>query len=858
MVKNIIIVLLFLYLCPLAFAESEYQIAPIPEWVVDRKFEKPEAYPADSIKDGTYYLLVDIQENPKARIGEAYRKYAEMVVNQEGIRTVSQISINFDPSYQKLIVHSIKVYRNENIFDKLHIENISILQREKNLEAQLYDGRKTFNLILDDIQVGDIVEYSYSIRGQNPVFNGKYYDYMGLQWKVPVYRVYHRLLWPKNKDLYIKFHKATVDPVIKPIGEFNEYLISLDNVPALFPDSDLPDWYNPYSWGQVSELKTWQDVINWGKKLYQVPTEISPELRKKIREIDTLHKQPENKLIATLRFIQDEIRYLGIETGPNSHKPYKPSYVFQRRFGDCKDKSLLTMTMLHYMNIESYPAFVSTRRYSQVKEWHPSPLAFNHVLLRVGIRGKYYWIDPTRTYQRGSLDHLYQPDFGFALVLNQRYKELISMSTSRSELPIKEIKEQFDLRNGYKKPITFIVETTYRARLADYFRRKFAVDSRKELEKSYLNFYAAEYPKIKANAAVTVTDDHEKNEFVVKESYTIEDFWKYSEELSALKATFYPLEFYEYFEKPATKRRVMPLKIWHPTHSLLTTEVLLPEEWEIEPSSLHIEDEAISFKNTVNYQNKHLTITYEYHTKDNHLQSDKVADHLNNLDRINKELGYFIANHNVPWHNNFNWPVSLVAVLFLGIASFSAVKVYHYQPKAFRKPQDSGSYIPKIGGWLILAGVGISIQPFSLGWQIVSALDAYSLTTWKPLTTPGSENYHFLWQPLLYYELSANIFWLVFSILIAILFFQKRLLFPKIYVSYLFITFAVQLIDSVALLGIPSMAEDWTLEDTSDLVRYAIFVMVWSLYFTRSKRVENTFVVTRKMNQSHINHPPIS
>ena len=426
-------------------------------------------------------------------------------------------------------------------------------------------------------------------------------------------------------------------------------------------------------------------------------------------------------------------------------------------------------------------------------------------------------------------------------------------SPQPDELPTKVINETFDLRNGYEQPISFRIETTFRGKLADYYRRKFSVESRKELEKTYLNYYASEYAKIKANSSVVTKDDHEKNVFLIKESYIIEDFWEYSEEKSLSKAAFYPLEFYDLFKKPAIKQRLMPLKIWHPENSLLSTKVLLPEEWEIDPSEVHIEDDAISFHSTVKYQDKYLTLTYAYKTKKDHLLPEKVYEHFENLDIINQELGYIITKQDLSWQNNINWTVILFAILLFCIALFSALKIYRYQPKGFLRPQNIDPDFQNIGGWLILAGLSISIQPFFLTWNILGSYEVYSLNSWRLLATPGSENYHFLWQPILIFELSTNIAWLVFSVLIAILFFQKRCCFPRVYISYLFITLGAQLLNYVIGLNIPEALAAWTGEDTADLMKSGIFVMIWVLYFTKSKRVQITFIEIKDIKQSNIN-----
>jgi transglutaminase-like putative cysteine protease len=101
--------------------------------------------------------------------------------------------------------------------------------------------------------------------------------------------------------------------------------------------------------------------------------------------------------------VQDEVRYLGIELGTYSHTPTGPSKVFERRFGDCKDKTLLLATVLNELGIDARPALVNTDARRALDGWQPSPYAFDHVIVRAELGGKTYWLDPTTPYQRGTL-----------------------------------------------------------------------------------------------------------------------------------------------------------------------------------------------------------------------------------------------------------------------------------------------------------------------------------------------------------------------------------------------------------------------------------------------------------------------
>ncbi|MFN9448206.1 MAG: hypothetical protein ACK58U_00895 [Rubrivivax sp.] len=79
-----------------------------------------------------------------------------------------------------------------------------------------------------------------------------------------------------------------------------------------------------------------------------------------------------------------------------------------RRWGDCKDKSLLLVRLLQEVGIEAHPVLVSLQSRSTARQLLPSPAAFEHVVVRVTMDGRDHWLDPTRTVQSSRLDRLGQ------------------------------------------------------------------------------------------------------------------------------------------------------------------------------------------------------------------------------------------------------------------------------------------------------------------------------------------------------------------------------------------------------------------------------------------------------------------
>jgi len=149
-----------------------------------------------------------------------------------------------------------------------------------------------------------------------------------------------------------------------------------------------------------------------------------------------------------------------------------------------------------------------------------------------------------------------------------------------------------------------------------------------------------------------------------------------------------------------------------------------------------------------------------------------------------------------------------------------------------------------IGGWLILVAIGLIFTPIRLLVVVVKdLLPVLSGDVWSRLTTPGTESYHALWAPLLIFEMVGNCLFILFSIIIAIFFFQKRTFVPKLIIALLLSNLVFVAIDYFAADLIPFIAAQEDMGSLIELMRVFIACLIWVPYFLVSKRVKGTFIV---------------
>jgi tetratricopeptide (TPR) repeat protein len=152
-----------------------------------------------------------------------------------------------------------------------------------------------------------------------------------------------------------------------------------------------------------------------------------------------------------------------------------------------------------------------------------------------------------------------------------------------------------------------------------------------------------------------------------------------------------------------------------------------------------------------------------------------------------------------------------------------------------------------IGGPLILTALGMIVTPLLLLYQLFSNLiPSLSGEGWRALTTPGTGFYHPLWAPVLIIEVLGNVAFLVFSIILAVFFFQKRRVYPKLFIAFLLSNLAFALIDYLVVNAVansvPRLAGQFASGFGEAFARSVIYSAIWIPYFLTSKRVKGTFV----------------
>lgn len=638
---------------------GQFDVRPAPAWadVLHPDLDAPPRI----VRSGIDGLLEDHQVRVVGANVDEYFRDVRKVLTSAGVQNASEISIDFDPSFERLVIHDVVLMRDGKRIDELTREEVRIIEKETDSDDRIYDGQLTALLFLKDVRAGDVIDYSWSLEGSNPLLGGRYAGEFDFSATVPTRLIRHRLIWPALRPLHTS-KPATVEHR----SGTDVYVWQRRDVAATDSEDSTPDWYDAFETLQVSEYGSWSEVAKWADALFRVDEPSHAAIVSLANEIEAAHPDRDGRIVAAIRFVQDDIRYLGIEMGRGSHEPRQPSVVLAQRYGDCKDKALLLAALLRQLGVQSWPALVNTKMRQRLDEYLPSPFLFDHVITEVADGGKIYWIDGTLSDQGGTLSTIDTPSDERAFIVRPDSTGLTPIVIrTHGTIAVEEvISPATTSASGANPTHVLAVTSTYSGRDADELRSKLAAESLADVAKDHLNRYAADHPRIEALGAPSIDDDRLRNVIVLRERYTIRDLWKTG------SWTYYPRAVEKHLDRPTTLVRSNPLAIEYPldvTERLIIRGGASPK---IQEHDIVVSSPALHYEQHVTRGHDLIVTTTLRSTKDA-LTVAKVPDHLAALNEMRDRLDITLE----PTHAAVTpWAATITVITLVGLATSLSVR----------------------------------------------------------------------------------------------------------------------------------------------------------------------------------------
>jgi hypothetical protein len=248
------------------------------------------------------------------------------------------------------------------------------------------------------------IEYIYEIKSINDI---SYKCWQPLNdYALSIEHAKLTIRYPKKIEIQSKqigiFKKASVteDGVVGEIWgldnaraiEDEPFAVSLsERIPGIYlmPKELIYDDYK-------GKTTNWREYGKWFYDLFKGRDELPNTLKSKIATLISAVPDTVEQMKTLYTFMQNNTRYVGIQLGIGHYQPFDVKTVFETGYGDCKDLSNYMYSLLKYIGIGSYPALVSSGRYSEpiIKDF-PNFHQFDHLILCIPFHKDTLWLECT-------------------------------------------------------------------------------------------------------------------------------------------------------------------------------------------------------------------------------------------------------------------------------------------------------------------------------------------------------------------------------------------------------------------------------------------------------------------------------
>jgi tetratricopeptide (TPR) repeat protein len=499
------------------------------------------------------------------------------ILTDRGSQQYDDIAIPYNPMAQYITVNIARTILPDGSVVEPLDEAYNDVTPPGLLAYNLYSDAMWKVISMPALEPGVCIEYQVTLEdtGGQTVGNETWFwgDFSFQATDVTLQSCY-ALRVPRDTRFRWKAVNCQLNPQVRHEGEASTYIWTYGETPGLVEEVGMPATKDIAPRLSYSSVRSWDAVYEWYKALAKERYAADEAIEKTVRAITANLEAPSDKVQALYHFVTSKIRYVGIELGQGAYQPSPACQVFKMRYGDCKDKTTLLISMLNLVGIKAFPVLLNPTPYERVDIEIPSLGQFSHVITAVPRDGgTHHWLDATSECSYGDLPASDQGRKGF--VIGEVQGEFVDIPAFPPESNRLIVNMEIRLSESGGLHGKMRVDTSGQYNLEARLQYKPVHPG--EWTDTFAGELSAQFPGVRIDR-VTISD---LNNLIVpvhvELEFTVE---KYVKRING--SLLFPLpsdEFTDYAQLFAAIERKYPLEFSYPLQMEKTIRIALPQGW---------------------------------------------------------------------------------------------------------------------------------------------------------------------------------------------------------------------------------------------------------------------------------------
>ncbi len=318
--------------------------------------------------------------------------YRVGVYTDRGIREYSQDVSVYSLNYDTIEVVSVKVHLPNGETVDVDTSAIKDVPMPAFGKFFLHNVREKIITFPELVEGAEIEVVTREITREPPM--DKEFNWQGaFEHHDPIMAKHVQIVAPESIGLRWMAHGGEIPMTKSSKAGLTTYTWTMSNIPQLVPEPGMPPAPEVYRQLFVSSIDDWETWSKWYDALSEPTMVADDSIRTMVKEL-TGGKSREEQIKAIFYYVSNQIRY--VETALTGRKAgYKPEeapVTFRNKYGVCRDKAALMVSMLREAGIESDIVLMNPA-------WKINPDIpvdqFNHAIVAVRNGSEITYIDPT-------------------------------------------------------------------------------------------------------------------------------------------------------------------------------------------------------------------------------------------------------------------------------------------------------------------------------------------------------------------------------------------------------------------------------------------------------------------------------
>jgi tetratricopeptide (TPR) repeat protein len=422
---------------------------------------------------GYRYLLMEVSTAVNNKGLKTTRMHKRIEIQkQHAIESVGDVSIPYNAFRSEARVVKAFTQTADGRTVQLKTEAVHDLTPDEVSTSQMYTDVHQLTFSMPALAKGAVMDYEVEIEEKKAVMPGEFWvsEYLDAGAEVSTSRV--TVTFPVRREVKLVATNLTTQALVRDTtnGSMRTLTWELKNVPAVEYEPGMPPYSSVRAQVHLTSVKSWQQVTEWYAGLAKKHLQAEDTIQRQARTLSSGLTNQLDQIQALYRYASHDVRYVGVELGRSAYEPHPPRETMQNKYGDCKDKAALLVSLLNAIGIEAHMAIVRPNDEGPLEEGLPGPEQFSHVVVYVPREGGDLWIDATQPFGEVG-EHGYHLDGVDALVVGLPGKTFVHVPVPDETHSVHRLIFDVDVHYGGLCTVHEIQEFTGRAAIDERERR---------------------------------------------------------------------------------------------------------------------------------------------------------------------------------------------------------------------------------------------------------------------------------------------------------------------------------------------------------------------------------------------------